>query len=277
MKKINTLYKKNPENLSLVINEVNSDNTWVLDGDGIATIKRDGTASAIINGEIYKRYDARLKTGKKLKQMNYYKDVLVVGLTVTKVSNKKFNNTDRYDRIMEFVEHPKTKQLGAKLENNGIVDVRGLKPTDSILLKPYYKEVPVDAIPCQAPDEISGHWPHWVKCDRSNPEDQFHFEAFDKLVKYYSNEEIFSNTDDINRLDGTYELCGEKIQGNAEHIKGHVLIKHGSEVLSITDFSFESLKSYLSDVDLDIEGIVFHHKTDDRMCKIRKKDFGIKR
>jgi len=28
---------------------------------------------------------------------------------------------------------------------------------------------------------------------------------------------------------------------------------------------------------VDIEGIVFHHKTDERMYKIRKSDFGIKR
>ena len=33
---------------------------------------------------------------------------------------------------------------------------------------------------------------------------------------------------------------------------------------------------------MDIEGIVFHHKKDDhkkndRMCKLRKSDFGIKR
>ena len=36
-------------------------------------------------------------------------------------------------------------------------------------------------------------------------------------------------------------------------------------------------KDYLSDISNDIEGIVFHHKFDDRMCKLRKSDFGIKR
>ena len=44
------------------------------------------------------------------------------------------------------------------------------------------------------------------------------------------------------------------------------------------DYSFDGLRNYLSNPELDIEGIVFHHKSNDgRMCKIRKCDFGIKR
>ncbi len=75
--------------------------------------------------------------------------------------------------------------------------------------------------------------------------------------------------------DGTYELCGEKVQGNPENIVGHVLIPHGKDVLDITDLSFEWLCQYLEVT--DIEGIVFHDKLSDKMCKIRKSDFGIKR
>lgn len=183
MKKISTLYKKDPNDLSRVINEVDEKNKWVFK-EGIPTRKFDGTSCAIIGGEIYKRYD--VKQG---------------------------------------------------------------------------RSVPEGAIPCQEPDSITGHWPHWVKCDRNNPSDKFHFIAFDALE---------------NKEDGTYELCGEKIQNNPENINGYVLIKHGSEILNISDFSFEGLKEYLSDPKLDIEGIVFHHK-DGRMCKIRKCDFGIKR
>ena len=45
--------------------EVNEGLEWVLtDKDVIATIKWDGSACAIINGELYKRYDARVKYGK---------------------------------------------------------------------------------------------------------------------------------------------------------------------------------------------------------------------
>lgn len=185
MKKISTLYKKDPNDLGMVINEIAPENKWVIDGEGIPTRKYDGTATAIIDGELYKRYD--VKKG---------------------------------------------------------------------------KQVPANAIPCQEPDEITGHWPHWIKCDRNNPSDKWHFVGFDALE---------------NKEDGTYELCGEKIQGNPEHVIGHILIKHGIEILPVTDFSFEGLKNYLSNSELYIEGIVFHHKSDGRMCKIRKCDFGIKR
>ena len=185
MKKISTLYKKDPNDLSRVINEINPENEWVINGEGIPTRKFDGTATAIIDGELYKRYD--VKKG---------------------------------------------------------------------------KQVPANAIPCQEPDEITGHWPHWIKCERNNPADKWHFVGFDALE---------------NKDDGTYELCGEKLQGNPEHLTGHILVKHGIEVLPLTDFSFDGLKNYLSNPELDIEGIVFHHKSDGRMCKIRKCDFGIKR
>src|SRR5690606_28772020 len=43
--------------------EPNPDSIWVLDGEGEAFIKRDGTSCAVIGGNLYKRYD--VKTGKK--------------------------------------------------------------------------------------------------------------------------------------------------------------------------------------------------------------------
>lgn len=184
MKKISTLYKKDPNDLGRVINEINPENAWVFES-GIPTRKFDGTACAIINGEIYKRYD--VKHGKK---------------------------------------------------------------------------VPENAIPCQEPDKITRHHPHWIKCDRNDNANKYHFEAFDKLE---------------NKTDGTYEAIGEKLQGNPEHIVGHELIKHGCEILPVSDFSFEGLKDYLSKDENDIEGIVFHDSKSDKMCKIRKCDFGIKR
>lgn len=196
MKKITTLYKKDPKDLSRVINELDPDNEWVLNNEGIPTRKFDGTATAIIDCELYRRYD--VKKG---------------------------------------------------------------------------KQVPTNAIPCQEPDTLTGHWPHWIKCDRNNPADKWHFEAFDNMLSGV----IIPANFDPNRFDGTYELCGEKIQGNPEHINGVKLIAHGCEILPITDFSFDGLKDYLLNPELDIEGIVFHHKTDDRMCKIRKSDFGFKR
>lgn len=185
MKKISTLFKKDPTNLGRVINEMDPENAWAL--EAVATRKFDGTSSAIINGELYKRYDAKLK------------------------------------------------------------------PDGT-----YKRPIPDEAIPCQEPDLKSGHHPHWVKCDPNDKANQYHFEAFYALT---------------DKVDGTYELCGEKVQGNPEKIRGHQLILHGSVVLSLPDRSFEGIKAFLTE--MDIEGIVFH--SGDRMCKIRKTDFGIKR
>jgi hypothetical protein len=65
MKKIPTLFKREFENHSVVrtLPEVTEGMEWVLNGEGEATIKMDGSCCAIINGELYKRYDA--KRGKK--------------------------------------------------------------------------------------------------------------------------------------------------------------------------------------------------------------------
>mgnify|MGYP003633387365 CR=1 FL=1 len=60
-------------------------------------------------------------------------------------------------------------------------------------------------------------------------------------------------------LDGTYELCGEKVQGNPEKIEGHHLIMHGKNILPIINFDFYRIKHFLENT--DIEGIVFHHLT----------------
>lgn len=185
MKKISTLFKKDQHYLGIVMNEINPENQWVFDGESIATRKFDGTAAAIIEGRLYKRYDAK----------------------------------------------------------------KG-------------KQVPKGAIPCQNADIVTGHHPHWVKCNRDNPEDKYHYEAFDLLQE---------------KKDGTYELCGEKINGNPEKIKGHQLIKHGCEVIILQSLSYLAVKIFLCNPENNIEGIVFHHIKDGRMCKIRKSDFGCKR
>lgn len=61
MKKIPTLFKRefNGHKIVKVLPEVIEGMEWVLNGEGVATIKWDGAACAIINGEFYKRYDAK--------------------------------------------------------------------------------------------------------------------------------------------------------------------------------------------------------------------------
>lgn len=65
MKKIPTLFEREYENHKVVGIKpiVTPGMEWVLKGEGIATVKYDGSCCAIINGEFYKRYDA--KKGKK--------------------------------------------------------------------------------------------------------------------------------------------------------------------------------------------------------------------
>ena len=65
MKKIPTLFERVYENHKIVgiLPKVTEGMEWVLAGEGIATVKWDGSCCAIMNGEIYKRYDA--KKGKK--------------------------------------------------------------------------------------------------------------------------------------------------------------------------------------------------------------------
>ena len=65
MKKIPTLFERVFENHRVVgiTEKVTPGMEWVLEGEGIATIKWDGSCCAIIDGVFYKRYDA--KKGKK--------------------------------------------------------------------------------------------------------------------------------------------------------------------------------------------------------------------
>lgn len=66
MKKIPTLFKRIFENHKIkeILPEVDPKLEWVLNGEGVATVKYDGSCCAIINGELYKRYDA--KNGKPI-------------------------------------------------------------------------------------------------------------------------------------------------------------------------------------------------------------------
>lgn len=61
MKKIPTLFKRefDGHNITKIYPEVTKGMEWVLKGEGVATIKWDGSCCAIIDGEFYKRYDAK--------------------------------------------------------------------------------------------------------------------------------------------------------------------------------------------------------------------------
>jgi len=121
-------------------------------------------------------------------------------------------------------------------------------------------KAPVGFTPATEVDSITGKQEGWLPLDQY---DYFHVEAWNELVKIGA--EI---------KDGTYELCGPKVNENKERLLSHVLIKHGNYICSDAPRTYDKLKDYLSQVDM--KGLVFYHE-DGRMAKIRKSDFGIKR
>lgn len=185
MKKIPTLFKRTFENHRIVgiTDEVTEGMEWVLNGEGIATVKWDGSCCAIINGELYKRYDA--KKGKK---------------------------------------------------------------------------APECAIPCCDPDPITGHHPHWVKCDRNNPADKWFFNALDRTDQAKIQNDNYR----------TYEAVGKHFNGNPYGWSDDILIPHGDMVVHPIR-TFSGIKEFLEY--LYIEGIVFW-LNGEPMCKIKRSDFG---
>ena len=124
------------------------------------------------------------------------------------------------------------------------------------------RKIPDGFIPAQDIDSVTGHYPGWVLVGEGK-KDKWHREAFSL---HYSLSKILE--------EGTFELCGPKIQNNPEKFSYHVLIRHGRLILEHVPRNFEGIKNYLQNH--KIEGIVWHHP-DGRMVKIKGKDFGIKR
>lgn len=61
MKKIPTLFEREfkDHNVIKILPKVHPGMEWVLEGEGVATVKYDGACCAVINGEFYKRYDCK--------------------------------------------------------------------------------------------------------------------------------------------------------------------------------------------------------------------------
>lgn len=108
--------------------------------------------------------------------------------------------------------------------------------------------------PAQDPDPVTGHWPGWLPVGQGS-EDRWFREAWDASPGL---------------SDGTYELCGPKVQGNPEGFERHVLIRHGVETFPDFPRDFEGIKAALAPS--AIEGVVWHHP-DGRMVKIKRRDF----
>ncbi len=159
---------------------------------GEATLKWDGACCAIINGELYRRYDAK----------------------------------------------------------NG-------------------KPVPEGAIKCQEEsDPITGHFPCWIKCDRTNPNDKWLWSAYDEILDSMKH---YINTSNVKLLDGTYEAVGLHFNANPQCFYTDLLVPHGKHRLRVRR-NYDGVREFLKEND-DIEGIVFW--LDGKpVCKIKRTDFG---
>ena len=213
MKKIPTLFKRvfDDDHKKSITDEVTPEGYWILGDilgtfmDEKATVKYDGACCAIIDGEIYKRYDAKQKYG---------------------------------------------------------------------------KTPPEGAIPCQPePDPITGHWPHWVKCEEGKPEDKYFINAFYDYSNKMRKRGGYCGQLVLPPADGTYEAIGPHWQSNPYHLSTDTLVRHGEDVIGWGELaddwgsvSFESIRDYLSKH--EIEGIVFW-KDGQPCCKIKRSDFGL--
>jgi len=208
LKKIISLFQRNYDGDRLVRNELVPGSEWVAAGIGYATRKWDGTCCRVLDGKLYKRYDAKA----------------------------------------------------------------GKAPPDGFE-------------PAQDPDSVTGHWPVWLPVG-NGPEDRWYRDikrivlAGDFSVKFNGTDHLcFSQngTDWEIAPDGTYELCGPRLQGNPDGFTEHVLIMHGMTVLRDCPRDYDGLKQYLAEH--DIEGVVWwrHSYGDCDKVKIKAKDFGIKR
>lgn len=160
------------------------------------------------------------------------------------------------------------------LEGKGIATVKFDGSCCAIINGKFYKRYdakvgkrkpPVGAIPCCDPDPVTGHWPHWVEVDPSNPADKWFWEACDNTKERNDFEDL---------EDGTYEAIGPHFQGNPYNLSRDILVKHGKQVIGESNGdsrSFDIIKAFLEQS--RVEGIVFWLDGEPK-CKIKRTDFG---
>lgn len=119
------------------------------------------------------------------------------------------------------------------------------------------KKPPIGAIPCCDPDPVTGHWPHWVQVDHSNPSDKWFARA--------------AGNTPYAPPDGTYEAIGPHFNGNPYGLCDDILEPHGVKKVDV-ERTFAGIKKYLEDN--YNEGLVFW-LNDEPVCKIKRTDFGL--
>jgi hypothetical protein len=137
------------------------------------------------------------------------------------------------------------------------------KIVKTLTIEEIKETLPEGAIACQAPDEKSGHYPHWIPVLETKPEHKHIWEGYTNVK---------------NPLDGTYECIGPKIQGNPHDVDNHIWVHHQAKELIFEipdeqqkDTPYETFKNLFKD--FQWEGLVAYNGLDP-VAKIRRSDFG---
>ena len=124
MKKIPTIFKRNPDNMRELLNEHHPDCDWVFNGEGVATRKYDGTCCLIRDGKLYKRRE--VKGGKSIpdnfEEVNY-DEVTKKRVGWVPVSEDEPGDVWHIKALSEMLEkdklHNQTYELlGPKIQSN---------------------------------------------------------------------------------------------------------------------------------------------------------------
>lgn len=119
MKKIPTIFKRNPENRRELLAEPFPDCQWVFDGEGIATQKYDGTCVKIEDSKYYKRRE--IKKGKSIP--NGFVEEQLDHNTGKRVGWIEVDPDDKSDRwhimaLRPFLQNGTYELVGPKIQGN---------------------------------------------------------------------------------------------------------------------------------------------------------------
>lgn len=119
MKKITTIFKRDLENLSKILDEINPAAQWVFNGEGIATRKYDGTCCLVKDGILYKRRE--IKKGEECPSDFVKEDYdEITGKTVGWISVNGNNPEDKWN-FLAFNSNMRNgtyELLGKKIQGN---------------------------------------------------------------------------------------------------------------------------------------------------------------
>ena len=88
------------------------------------------------------------------------------------------------------------------------------------------KKPPVDFLPAQDPDPVTGHWPGWLPVSENNPADAWILLAVANSV--HDGPSVLFSAEPTS----TWEACGPQINGNPEGLSRHVIFRHGIETIN---------------------------------------------